>query len=242
MFEQSTSTNQDYGPLGALRRFVRPAQAHAPKDRCELCKALLPGEHQHLIEPDSRRLVCACDACAILFDRPSNAAYRRVPRRGRFLVNFLLPDELWDEFSIPINVAFFFFSTSANRILAIYPSPAGPTESLLPLSAWETLVATNPLVANMQPDVEALLVNRLGGRRGFAGNEYYLAPIDACYELVGLIRLHWRGLGGGTEVWQEISQFFARFQSQCLRDESRPEAALAAWAESRVAGRGDTDA
>ena len=159
-----------------------------------------------------------CDACAILFDRPSNAPYRRVPRRGRFLVNFLLADELWNEFSIPINVAFFFYSTPANRILAIYPSPAGPTESLLPLSAWETLAATNPLVETMQPDVEALLVNRLGNRLGFVANEYYLAPIDACYQLIGLIRLHWRGLGGGAEVWQEIAQFFAQFQSQCLRD------------------------
>ena len=35
----------------------------------------------------------------------------------------------------------------------------------------------------MQPDVEALLVNRVGGRR-----LYYLAPIDVCFELVGLMR------------------------------------------------------
>jgi hypothetical protein len=33
-------------------------------------------------------------------------------------------------------------------------------------------------------------------------------PIDACYKLVGLIRLHWRGLSGGAEVWKEIAKFF----------------------------------
>jgi hypothetical protein len=89
-------------------------------------------------------------------------------------------------------------------------------------------VATNPPLVAMQPDVEALLVNRLGARRGFAASEYYLAPIDACYQLVGLIRLHWRGLSGGTEVWQALSRFFAELQSRCLRDKSRPEPIVAA--------------
>jgi hypothetical protein len=39
-------------------------------------------------------------------------------------------------------------------------------------------------------------------------------PIDACYRLVGLIRLHWKGLSGGNEVWQEIGSFFAGLRSQ----------------------------
>jgi hypothetical protein len=44
--------------------------------------------------------------------------------------------------------------------------------------------------------------------------EYYIVPIDACYKLVGLIRLHWRGLSGGTEVWQEIGNFFSDLRSK----------------------------
>jgi hypothetical protein len=43
----------------------------------------------------------------------------------------------------------------------------------------------------MEADVEALLVNRVDGAR-----EYFLAPIDACFELVGTIRVPWRGLSG----------------------------------------------
>jgi hypothetical protein len=54
-------------------------------------------------------------------------------------------------------------------------------------------------------ELEALLVNRLNGAR-----EYYRAPIDVCFELVGLIRLHWRGFSGGDKVWQEINAFFAK--------------------------------
>jgi hypothetical protein len=53
--------------LASLRRFGRP---RAVQERCELCNAGLPAEHAHLVEVSNRRLVCACDACAILFDRP----------------------------------------------------------------------------------------------------------------------------------------------------------------------------
>ena len=90
----------------------------------------------------------------------------------------------------------------------MYPSPAGATESLLPLHAWDSLVAQNLSLARMEPDVEALLVNRVGTKR-----EHYLAPIDVCFELVGLIRVHWRGLAGGEIVWEEIDKFFSRLQT-----------------------------
>ena len=58
--------------------------------------------------------------------------------------------------------------------------------------------------------MEALLINRVGPAR-----EYFLAPIDECYRLVGLIRLHWRGLSGGAEVWKEIQSFFTGLKSRC---------------------------
>jgi hypothetical protein len=62
--------------------------------------------------------------------------------------------------------------------------------------------------------VEALLVNRLGTSRGFAGAEYYLLPIDECYKLVGLIRSHWRGLSGGSEVWEILRAFFTELKER----------------------------
>ncbi len=100
-------------------------------------------------------------------------------------------------------MAFFFYSSSAQRVVAFYPCPMGPTKSLLQLSTWQELEASNPVLTAMQPDVEALLVNRARGAR-----QYFRVPIDECYRLVGVIRLHWKGLTGGQEVWREIGQFF----------------------------------
>jgi hypothetical protein len=92
-------------------------------------------------------------------------------------------------------------------VIAYYPSPAGATESLLPLAAWDSLLKQNAALGEMQADVEALLVNRAGNAR-----DYFIAPIDKCYELVGTIRMHWRGLSGGEEVWRKIDEFFSQLK------------------------------
>jgi sorbitol-specific phosphotransferase system component IIC len=73
---------------------------------------------------------------------------------------------------------------------------------------------SNPILNKIGPDVEALLVNRVGLARGVSAAEYYIVPIDACYKLVGLIRIHWRGLSGGTEVWKEIADFFTQLRTR----------------------------
>jgi len=193
-------------PWTALRQFAR---RRPPVERCELCSLALGPEHPHLVEAATRKLICACDACAVLFDRDQAGRYRRVPRDTRYLPDFQLSDVQWNALSIPVGLAFFFHSTAAGRVVAIYPSPAGATESLLDLDAWGDIVHDNPVLASIEPDVEALLVNRVGQAR-----EHYLAPIDQCYRLVGLLRTHWRGISGGSEVWQEIERFFARLKRQ----------------------------
>ena len=192
--------------FAVLRRF---AQRPGPAERCELCGKPLAGEHAHLLEPATRRIACACDACAIVSSEGASGRYRRIPRRALFLADFCLTDAQWDSLLIPINIAFFYCSTPHERTIALYPSPAGATESLLDLNGWNEVVAQNPILATMESDVEALLVNRLRtGPSRVQDGEYYVAPIDECFKLVGLIRSHWRGLSGGTEVWQEIGQFF----------------------------------
>jgi hypothetical protein len=114
-----------------------------------------------------------------------------------------LADATWDSLLIPINLAFFYRDSSVGRVVAIYPSPAGATESLLQFGGWQELTVENPVLTEFLPDVEALLVNRMGTARN-----YYRISIDRCYELVGMIRLHWRGFSGGTKVWQKVSAFF----------------------------------
>jgi hypothetical protein len=160
----------------------------------------------------SHKITCACDPCALRFELVLDGRYKLIPRDAHALPDFQLDDAQWEDFALPIDLAFIVHSTPAKRTLALYPSPAGATESLLPLSAWDAFVTANPALAQMQADVEALLVNRVGERR-----LYYIAPIDVCFQLVGLMRIHWRGLSGGEEVWREIDAFFAR-----LADRARP--------------------
>ena len=186
--------------LSSLRRFAK----HRPaSERCELCDAGLSADHSHLIEPAARKLVCACEACAILFSGQAGTKYRRVPRRVQPLPAFRLPDEAWEGLQLPINLAFFLQSTPAGRVVAMYPSPAGATESPVPPESWEALTEENPVLREFEPDAEALLVNRIGEAR-----ECYRVGVDECYKLVGLIRMHWRGLSGGQAAWDEIGRFF----------------------------------
>ncbi|HEY6330256.1 MAG TPA: DUF5947 family protein, partial [Blastocatellia bacterium] len=117
---------------------------------------------------------------------------------------------------IPIGLAFFFRSSIEGRVVAFYPSPAGPVESLLGMESWEEIARLNPFLDALQPDVEALLANRVNHGRGKSGAEYYVAPIDECYRLVGLIRAHWRGLSGGTAVWEQIAEFFAGLRERSV--------------------------
>jgi Family of unknown function (DUF5947) len=183
-------------------------------EHCELCSAAVRSEHAHLIELPQRRVLCACTACALLFGGRSDAKFKLVPRDVRRLVNFQMTDAEWDGLLIPINLAFFVLSGTDSRVSALYPSPAGATESLLPLETWSNIVQTNPVLGQMRPEVEALLVNRVGHARGASQAEYFVAPIDECFRLVGLIRMHWRGLSGGEDVWREIGNFFAALRSR----------------------------
>jgi hypothetical protein len=200
--------------FGALRQFTRGRRSQSRDlEHCELCSAGLHHEHPHLVELKSRQIVCACDACALLFDGLEKSKYKRVARSAQFFTRFEITDAQWESLLIPISMAFFFESSIEGRMIALYPSPAGAVESLLPLDAWNEIVDLNPALKDMRPDIEALLVNRVGHARGVAPAEYYIAPIDECYKLVGLIRTNWRGLSGGTELWTEIGRFFAALKS-----------------------------
>jgi hypothetical protein len=209
-----------------LRQVARRASAEqeAQVEHCELCGDPIPPEHRHLLDLRNRELMCACRACKILFD--SGAAggghYRLVPDRRLRLTGFEMDDAAWAELRIPVDMAFFFHHTESGKVVAYYPSPAGPTESLLELDAWDELERANPVLGKLEPDVEALLVNRSRGAR-----QYLLVPIEDCYALVGLIRTRWRGLTGGKEVWEEIERFFEGLSARSK--ETRTEREEATW-------------
>lgn len=193
--------------LRRLAQRPREVEQPAPEERCELCGEPIASEHPHLVDLSTRALLCACRPCSLLFDKKgaSGGRYRRVPDRRLRIEDFELDDALWQSLRIPVDMAFFFYSTPAERTVAFYPGPMGATESLLELDAWRELAEGNPVLGGLEPDVEALLVNRTG-----EASDHWIVPIDDCYALVGLIRTHWRGLSGGREVWTEIGGFFER--------------------------------
>lgn len=196
------------GTLSTLRRFVRRSEV---LDRCELCSAEVHPHprHEHLLEPRTGQVICSCSACAMLFPVDAGKRYLRIPRRVYRLDAFVMSEDQWDSLAIPVRIAYVQLHPATREARAFYPSPAGPTESLLSLDGWTELVRDNSTLSRLQPGVEALLINRIGEAR-----DHYIAPIDRCYELVGLIRLNWRGLSGGQDVWQRVGEFFTQLQRQ----------------------------
>jgi Family of unknown function (DUF5947) len=214
------------GDLSTLKRFARRGQqaAQASLESCEFCGEPIPSEHRHLLEVSKREVMCVCQACSILFDREaaSLGKFRLIPDRRIYFPDFRMDDMQWESLRIPVGLAFFFYSTPAEKILAYYPGPMGATESLLSLDTWDALVESNPVLKEMEPDVEALLINRARGAK-----DYFLVPVDECYRLVGLLHMNWRGFTGGKEVWEEIGRFFKQLQArsktfQSVTNDNRP--------------------
>ncbi len=196
-------------PGGPLRRFARRASeaSQAAAEHCDLCSEVVPEQHRHLLESGTRQVACVCQACSLLFSQPaaSLGKYRLIPDRHLYLADFAMTDAEWDSLRVPVGICF----VTGARVF--YPGAMGPAEAVLDPSTWEALVARYSVLAGIEPDLEALLVNRARGSR-----DYFIAPIDTCFNLVGLIRTRWRGLSGGNEVWIEIARFF-----EALRRRSR---------------------
>ena len=179
--------------LASLRRMAKVVE------RCDLCRTALSEDHRHLLQLAERRILCVCEPCRAL--RSGDAELRPVGTRTLWLADFALPDEVWDGFRIPIGLAFFLHSSVTDSVVAMYPSPAGATESELRFESWSRLVELNPVLRDLEPDAEGLIVDR---RLGAAA----IAPIDRCYELVGLIKSRWEGITGGEGMERAIAEFF----------------------------------
>jgi Family of unknown function (DUF5947) len=195
---------------GGLRRFVGgaappPTPAEPQVQKCEMCAEPIGEWHGHVVDVEGRGLMCTCRPCALLFtkDGAAGGRFKAVPERYRYAADVPLAEATWDSIGIPVAMAFFFTNSKLKQTMAFYPSPAGATESLLSLEAWTDLLAATPTLADLQPDVEGLLVHK--AENGF---ECFAIPIDACYELVGLVRMHWKGFDGGEEAWTAIHGFF----------------------------------
>jgi hypothetical protein len=208
------------GQAGPAEASPGPADPAAPgQEKCEMCAAEIPAEHSHVADLESATLICSCRACYLLFTHGGAAQgrYRAVPDRYRYDPEHTLPAARWDQLDIPVGLAFFLRSSQRDEVTGFYPGPGGATECQLDLHAWDQLAADYPLLAAAAPDVEATLISRSD-----AGVEYFLVPIDACYELAGQMRLHWRGFDGGAQARASIEAFLrdVRSRARPLRREA----------------------
>lgn len=191
--------------LRSLAPFAAPPRV--PAARCEVCAAPIAPQHRHVVEIGVRGVACACQACAILFERGDQAnRYRTVPDRVRRDPTFALsPAQL----GVPVGLAC--FVREDERVVSWYPGPAGITDAELDDAAWDALAAATPLARELVAHVEALLVYtpRSAPPRGC-----YLVPVTAAYDLAGRLRTSWRGFMGGSEADAQLASFFAELDAR----------------------------
>ncbi len=196
--------------LGRLARASATPEPAPEVEVCDICGTELAPEHRHLLEVHERRIMCACEVCVAM--RSGIDGFRPVGTRTLWLDELDFSDELWAAFGLPIGLAFFFRSTGTQSVVALYPSPAGATESELHLASWEALLAANPVLRELEPDAEALVVNRMGDVA-----QHAIVPIDDCYRLVGMIKATWQGISGGTAIEDAVPAFFAEIRARAVR-------------------------
>jgi hypothetical protein len=200
-------------PLASLRRITSTRPQPVQGERCDMCAEPIAEEHQHVVNLENRSLMCTCRGCYLLFTaEQASLRYRAVPDRYLSFSDFSFGPPEWDDLQIPVGLAFLFQNSAQDRVVAFYPGPAGATESELPLDAWQRILEANPQLGHLRADVEALLVR--GPDREHPDFSCFVVPIDACYELVGLVRLHWKGFDGGQEAETAIAAFFGRLREQ----------------------------
>jgi Family of unknown function (DUF5947) len=202
------------GLRGLARASPRPASPRtSPPARevdtevCDLCGIGIADDHRHLLLLTERRIVCSCETCWAM--RSGEGDYRPTGNRTLWLQGLDVPDDLWASFQIPIGLAFFMESTVTACVVAMYPSPAGATESELHFDSWSRMRQRNPVLEDLEPDIEGLIANRLSDPP-----MYVIAPIDRCYALTGLIKANWEGISGGPGVEAAVTRFFEQLRSE----------------------------
>ncbi|GAA4661208.1 DUF5947 family protein [Streptomyces chumphonensis] len=189
----------------------------AAEERCDLCAERLAPDHRHLLDLLTDAVSCACRPCSLLFDRheAGGAHYRLLPQRRLRLTGAPIEDHLWAGLGVPVDLAFFTRSAESGQVTARYPSPLGTLRAHPDPAVWQEVLATDPALADLADDVEALLVHRASDRR-----EQWLLPLDDCYRLAALVRAHWKGLGGGTDVWRHVEEFFRTLDAASATDDT----------------------
>ena len=158
----------------------------------------LGAEHDHLIEPAERRLACACGACAVLFSAQAGTKYKRVPRDVRALDELTISDAQWEALRLPDRSGVLLPQHAAGPGRGLLPEPGRAP----PSRCWSSRPGRrsgreHPVLARPAARRPGAAGESGAPGRG-AGAVCFLVPIDQCFRLVGIIRMHWKGFTGGT--------------------------------------------
>jgi hypothetical protein len=182
------------------------------EESCDLCGNPLLGDHSHIADLEKYSLLCACRPCFLLFEgrEAGGRRFRAVPCRYLRDEAFCPTEAEWDDLDIPVGLVFFMISSSAGGPVAFYPSPAGATQAEIGRDVFDRVGRFTYLAKELVPDLEGLLLHRGddGQGRQLPGPAEPLAlllPIDVCYEMVGMVRMYWRGFDGGQEMRARFS-------------------------------------
>ena len=191
---------------GPVRVALPPERAASARTaHCELCPVGIGEDHRHLLQIAERRIVCVCETCWSVHS--GDPEFRPPGARSLVLDGFRMTDDLWNAFQVPVGLAFLLRSGVSKSVIAMYPSPAGATESELELTAWDALRDANPDL-ELEPDAETLIIDRTG-----SPHRYAIVPTDQAYRLVGMIKSRWEGITGGKGVDGAIAEFFAELRA-----------------------------
>ena len=204
-------------PFGVLRRVHAAARAAGTgRARATCAPSRSATTHSHVANIADRRLMCTCRGCYLLFTaaggrRPADA--RGARRSTASSTTSRSPRQQWDDLAIPVDLVFLFRQSDAEDA-----DGRAAARRLLPEPGRRDRVRARPRrrgsgsprrtrrSATWPTTSQAALLRRTGPGEFTC----LLVPIDACYELVGLVRKHWTGFSGGAEVWQRIDEFFDR--------------------------------
>jgi Fe-S cluster biogenesis protein NfuA len=200
-------SRSDLPPVMAPLPSSAAAGQHETHEQCEMCGSPIGEAHDHVTRLDARELLCVCRACRLLFahDGAARGKYRPVSERWLAGETYRLTDLEWARLGIPVRMAFFVMDSARGAPVGFYPSPGGVVEASVDDEAWTGIESAGAAFAALTPDVEAWLVDG----RNKVGFDGWFVPLDACYELVARVRLHWSGFDGGDVARAKIDEFFA---------------------------------
>lgn len=172
----------------ALKRFtLRDARSKPPPvvDQCELCAAPLRDSHDHLLDPQARKALCTCPACAMLFSDVSEAAQRYVRLQTHVapLPDAALSEADLEALGVPVRLVVLCPSALHDALFMLYPSAAGVVEGHAPFAAWCALITRHIALEPVQVDRDAVVVDLRAGKRIVLH-----VSLDVAYELLGSLQ------------------------------------------------------